>query len=159
MMLQDFCGGYRHGKVDKNLRRFRQSIIADAQAEEIKQFLRSLQCEGGNDDNSTTPEGIRHGVIELLDGRPQGLVQPVTVSGFHHHGGCGRGRRGIAQQRAARLAKASSWPAQPRAPYMVGRPLRKKRSGALGQIKFGLAEEPASERSSYSIRLLHRRSS
>ena len=35
------------GEFDKNLRRFRQSIIADAQAEEIKQFLRSLQCEGG----------------------------------------------------------------------------------------------------------------
>jgi hypothetical protein len=79
--------------------------MVDTLADEIEQFLRSLQCEGGDDDISTAPKGIRHGVIELLDGRSQGLVQPVTVRGFHHHIGYGRRLRGIAQQRAARLAK------------------------------------------------------
>ena len=85
MTLHDFGGGDRHGRVDKNLRRFRQSIMVDALADEIKQFLRSLQCEGGDDNISTAFEGIRHGVIELLDGRSQGLVQPVSIRGFHHH--------------------------------------------------------------------------
>ena len=59
--------------------------MVDALADEIKQLLRSPQCEGGDDNISTAFEGIRHGVIELLNGRSQGLVQPVSVRGFHHH--------------------------------------------------------------------------
>ena len=59
MTLQDFGGGDRHGRVDKNLRRFCQSITVDALADEIKKFLSSPQCEGGDDNISTALGGIR----------------------------------------------------------------------------------------------------
>src|SRR6516164_11559429 len=105
MMLHDLGSRDSHGRVNKNLCGFCQSIMIDALVDEIKQFLRSLQCEGGDDDISTSLEGVCHSVIELLDGRAQGLVQPVTVRSFHYHICCGRRLRGIAQQWAARLAE------------------------------------------------------
>jgi hypothetical protein len=52
MTLHYFGSGDSHGRVNKNLCRFCQSMMIDAVADEMKQFLRSLQCEGGDDDIS-----------------------------------------------------------------------------------------------------------
>ena len=82
------------------MRRFGELTLADTFAKEIEQFLRSLDGEGGNDDISSSFEGLVYRFKELRYGWTQWLMQPVSIRGFHDNI-LGPGRRhGAAQQLA-----------------------------------------------------------
>ena len=66
------------------MHRFRQPSLSDALVQVKEQFLCALQCKGGDDDVSSAFEGFGYGLIELVDGGAQLLVQSVAVGGFHH---------------------------------------------------------------------------
>ena len=87
------------------MRRFREPALSDALTQEIKQFLRALQGEGGDDNVSAAFESLGNRLKKLIDGRAQGLVQSVAVRGFHHNVLSVWWRRRAAQQQATGVAQ------------------------------------------------------
>ena len=89
------------------MHRFREPTLSNALTQVKEQFLCALQGEGGDDDVSSAFEGFGYGLIELIDGGAQLLVQSVAVGGFHHDVFGVWRRRGAAQQEATGVAQVA----------------------------------------------------
>jgi hypothetical protein len=89
------------------LRRFREPALRDPLAQVIEQLLCALQSEGRDDDVSPALERFGDGLIKLVDGGAQLLVQSVTVGGFHHDVFGVWRLRGAAQQDAIGAAQVA----------------------------------------------------
>ena len=69
MALEDRRGGDRHGRVEKDLHRTRQSAFFHPLAEEEEHFLCPFQRKCRDDDIAAASEGIDNRIVKLLDRR------------------------------------------------------------------------------------------
>jgi len=82
-----------------------EPALSDALAQVVEQFLGALQSEGRDDDVPAAFERLGYGLIELIHGWSQFLVQPVPVCRFNHDIFGVRRSCGAAQQNATSIAQ------------------------------------------------------